>query len=65
MIFSTVYTVNKVTDFVKCKRRRSNKMSTNVIIIRKLFKEKVYKTLFILKFINDYNYYIRNVNLTN
>ena len=65
MTLSTVYTVDKVTDLVKRERHRLNKSSTNVVIIRQLFKKKVRKTLFIFTFINDYNYYIKDVNLIN
>ena len=34
MILFTVHTVNKVTDLVERERRRSNKSSTNAVIVR-------------------------------
>ena len=61
----TVYIVNKVTDFVEHERRRPNKSSTNVIITRQSFEKEVQKTLSISIFINDYNHYIRDINLIN
>ena len=57
--------MNKIIDLVKRKRRRSNKLSINAIITRQLFRKEVRKTLFISTFINDYNYNIRNIDLTN
>ena len=65
MILSTIYIVNKVTNLIKRKLRHFNKLSINIIIVRQSFKEEVRKTLSISKFINDYNYYIRNVDLVN
>ena len=65
MILSTIYTVNKVIDLVERERRRLNKSSTNVVIFRQSFKEEVRKLLSILTFINDYNHYIKDVNLIN
>ena len=65
MTLSTVHTVDKVINLVERERRRSNKSSTNIVITRQSFEKKVQKTLFILIFINDYNYYIKDVNLIN
>ena len=65
MALSTVHTVDKTTDFVERERRYPNKTNTNVVIARESFREEVYKTLSIPKFINDYNHYMGNVDLTN
>ena len=65
MTLSTVHTVDKVTNLIERKRRRPNKSSTNIIVVRQSFKEEVRKTLSISTFINDYNYYIKDVNLVN
>ena len=65
MTLSTVYTVDKITDLIERERRRSNKSSTNVNIVRQSFKKEVRKSLSIPTFINDYNYYIRDVDLVN
>ena len=65
MTLSTVHTINKTIDFIKRKRRRFNKSSTNAVMIRQSFKKDVRKTLFIFTFIDDYNHYIKDVNLTN
>ena len=65
MTLLTVHIVDKVTDLVKYKRRRLNKLSTNVVIVCQLFKEEVRKILFIFIFIDDYNHYIKDVNLVN
>ena len=65
MILLIVYIVDKVIDLVKRERRRLNKSSTNTVITRQSFKEEVRKTLFILIFIDDYNHYIKDVNLIN
>ena len=34
MTLSTIYKVDKIIDLIKRKRRRSNKSSTNTVIIR-------------------------------
>ena len=65
MTLLTVHTVNKIINLVKYKRRRSNKSSTNVNITRQSFKKEVRKILFISIFINDYNHYMRDVDLIN
>ena len=65
MALSTVHIVDKVTDFVEYERRRSNKTNINITIVRESFGEEVYKTLSISKFINDYNHYMRDVDLVN
>ena len=65
MTLSTVHTINKVIDLVKYKRHRPNKSSTNTVIARQLFGEDVRKTLSIFTFIDDYNYHINDINLTN
>ena len=65
MTLLIVYTVDKVIDLIKYERRRSNKSSTNAAIARQSFREDVRKTLSIFTFIDDYNHYIRDVDLTN
>ena len=65
MILSTIYIIKKVIDLVKYERRRFNKLSTNVIITRQSFEKKIRKILFISIFIDDYNHYIRDINLIN
>ena len=65
MTLSTVYTIDKVTDLVECERRRPNKSSTNVVIVRQPFGKEVQKTLSIPIFINDYNHHMRDVDLVN
>ena len=65
MILLTLYTVNKKIDLIEYKRRRFNKSSINVTITYQSFKKKVQKILFISNFINDYNHYIKDVNLVN
>ena len=65
IILSTVHTVDKTTNLIERKRRRLNKSSTNAVIVCQSFRKEVRKTLFISIFINDYNHYIRDVDLTN
>ena len=54
-----------VKDFIEKSRKRLAKTLTNARIIRKAFSSKHIKKLEIPLFINDYNYYIRGVNLAN
>jgi Transposase IS4 len=65
MALSTVYIVDKATDLIERERRRLNKSSTNVVIARQPFGDKVRKPLSILTFIDDYNHYIGGVDLVN
>ena len=65
MTLSTVHTVDKVTDLIEYERRRPNKSSTNVVIVRQSFKEEIRKTLSISTFIDDYNHHMRDVDLVN
>ena len=65
MTLSTVYIVNETTDLVERERRRSNKLSTNVVITRQSFGKEVRKTLSISTFIDNYNHYMRDVDLVN
>ena len=65
MTLSTVHTVNKIINLIKRERRRFNKSSTNVNITRQSFEKEIRKILSISTFIDDYNYYIRDVNLVN
>ena len=57
--------MDKVTDLVKRERRRPNKSSTNAVIVRQSFGEDIRKTLSISIFIDDYNHYMRDVDLIN
>ncbi|PVH70676.1 hypothetical protein DL98DRAFT_436566, partial [Cadophora sp. DSE1049] len=52
-------------DFKAKIRRRSIKTSTNGYIVRLMFKNEYTKELYILRFINDYNYYMGGVNFVN
>jgi len=57
--------VDKAEDFREKARRRPAKTSINKRIIRKVFKDDYIKDLQIPCFINDYNQYIRGVDLVN
>ncbi|PVH67790.1 hypothetical protein DL98DRAFT_442769, partial [Cadophora sp. DSE1049] len=60
------YSFSAVTDDFRAKvRKQPAKTSTNSRIVRQLFKDKHTKELFIPRFINNYNHYIRGVNLAN
>ncbi|PVH72428.1 hypothetical protein DL98DRAFT_433198, partial [Cadophora sp. DSE1049] len=52
-------------DFKAKVRKRFIKTSTNSRIVRHIFGDNYIKELYIPRFINDYNYYIRGVNLAN
>jgi hypothetical protein len=65
LALSNIHTVNKAEDFCEKQRRSPVKTLTNRRIIRKVFKEEPIKELLILCFIDDYNYYIRGVDLAN
>ena len=54
-----------VKDFIKKSRKRLTKTLTNARIARKAFSSKHTKKLEIPLFIDDYNYYIRGVDLAN
>ena len=54
-----------VKDFIKKSRKRLAKTLTNARIARKAFSSEYTKKLEIPLFINDYNYYIRGVDLAN
>ena len=62
---SSIYIVDIVKDFIKKSRKRLTKTLTNARIARKAFSSKHIKKLEIPLFIDDYNYYIRGVNLAN
>jgi len=54
-----------VKNFIKKSRKRLAKTLTNAQIAQKAFSSEHIKKLEIPLFINDYNYYIRGVNLAN
>jgi hypothetical protein len=62
---SNVYTMDKADNFRERVRKRLAKTLTNRRIIRKVFRDNYIKELSIPCFINDYNQYIRGVNLAN
>jgi len=62
---SNVYTMDKADNFRERVRKRLAKTLTNGRIIRKVFRDNYIKELSIPYFINDYNQYIRGVNLAN
>ena len=57
--------MDKAEDFREKARRRPAKTSINRRIIKKVFKDDYIKDLQILYFIDDYNQYIRGVDLVN
>lgn len=62
---STIHTVHKASSFVKLARNRPSKTSTNACVTRTVFGDLPFTILVILKFINDYNYYMNSVDLAN
>ena len=62
---SSIYIVDIVKDFIKKLRKRPTKTLTNARIARKAFGSEHTKKLEIPLFIDDYNYYIRGVDLAN
>jgi hypothetical protein len=62
---STIHIVDIAKDFIEKIRKRPAKTSINARIIRKVFSDEHIKKLEIPQFINDYNYYMGGVNLTN
>jgi len=65
LALSNIHTVNRTEDFHEKVRRRPAKTSTNRRIIRYVFVDKPTKSLSIPCFIDDYNQYIRGVDLIN
>ena len=62
---SIIYIVDIAKDFIEKIRKRPIKTLINARIIRKVFSDKHIKKLEIPQFINDYNDYIRGINLIN
>jgi hypothetical protein len=65
LALSNVYIVDKAEDFREKARKRLAKTLTNRRIVRKVFEGEHTKDLQIPCFINDYNYYIRGIDLAN
>jgi hypothetical protein len=65
LTLSNIYTIDKVEDFKAKVRRRPIKTSTYRHIIRQVFQGQNTKELMIPCFINNYNHYIRGVDLAN
>ena len=62
---STVHTVHEASSLVTSKHNRPGATSTNARITREVFGDSLFKLLEISSFIDDYNYYINSVDLTN
>ena len=62
---SSIHIVDIVKDFMEKSRKRLAKTLTNARIARKAFGSEHTKKLEIPLFIDDYNYYIRGVDLAN
>jgi hypothetical protein len=60
-----MHTINQVKDFREKVKKRLAKTLTNGRIVRQVFSNNYKKELRIPCFINNYNYYIRGVNLAN
>ena len=65
LALSNVHSVNGITDFREKVRKRPIKTSTNGRIIRQIFGDEPTKELTIPCFIDDYNHYMRDVDLAN
>jgi hypothetical protein len=65
LALSNIYTIDKAKDFREKVRKRPTKTSTNSRIVRQVFSDDYRKELQIPCFIDDYNHYIRGVNLAN
>ena len=65
LALSNIYTTHNTDNFQEKVRKRPTATSTNVHIIRTVFGKESTKELYILRFIDDYNYYIGGVNLAN
>jgi hypothetical protein len=60
-----VHTVHTAKDWVTRVRKRPAKKSTNSAIVKKVFKDLGQKELYIPSFINNYNHFIRGVDVAN
>ena len=58
-------TLHSPTGFIAQKRKWPAKTSTNGTLVRRVFGDKVIKELDIPVFINDYNYYMGAVDVSN
>jgi hypothetical protein len=65
LALSNIYTIHNTDDFREKVRKRPAAISINVRIVRTVFGEESTKELYILRFIDDYNYYIGGIDLTN
>jgi len=65
LALSNIYTVYTSDDFREKIRKRLIKTSINRRIIRQVFSSDLIKELRIPRFIDDYNQYIRGVDLAN
>ncbi|PVH68409.1 hypothetical protein DL98DRAFT_441278, partial [Cadophora sp. DSE1049] len=65
LVLNNIYTIYQVDDFKAKLRRRLIKILTNGRIVRLIFNDEYIKELYIPRFINDYNYYIKGVDLAN
>jgi hypothetical protein len=65
LALSNIYTVNQTEDFREKVRRRPTKTSTHGRIIRQIFADEPTKSLSIPCFIDDYNKYMGDIDLTN
>ena len=60
-----MYTVYEVSNWVKLERNRLFKISTNLVITRKVFEDLSLIPLDIPTWVDDYNHNINSVNLAN
>ena len=65
LALSNIHTVYNIKDFCERVRKRPAIILTNKRIVRQVFKDVPTKELRIPCFINDYNHYIRGVDLAN
>jgi len=62
---SIVHIVHEVSSYIKSKRNRPTKTSTNAYITRKVFGDSSSIDLDIPTWVNDYNYHMNSVDLAN
>jgi hypothetical protein len=65
LALSNIQTVDKAEDFREKVKKRLAKTSTNGQIIRRVFSDNPKKELQIPCFINNYNHYMRGVDVAN
>jgi hypothetical protein len=61
---TTAHSLHRTEDRIQRIRRCPKISSENARILNPIFNGLLFKELFILKAIDDYNYYIKNVNQT-